>query len=53
VNPFVDALMLILFVFFMLFIFRGYHTQRLEKLEEEEAEQEKRAEEKEAEKKDS
>jgi len=37
VNPFVDALMLILFVFFMVTIFRGYHIRRLEQIEEEES----------------
>jgi uncharacterized membrane protein len=35
VNPIVDALMLIFFVLFMIFIFRGYHTQRLEQIDEE------------------
>lgn len=34
-NPIVDTIMLIAFVAFMVFIFRGYHTKRLEQIEEE------------------
>jgi biopolymer transport protein ExbD len=36
VNPVVDTIMLVLFVLFMVYIFRGYHTNRLDTLEEEE-----------------
>lgn len=52
-NPIVDTIMIILFVLFMIYIFRGYHIQRLEKVEEEmknECEEESRS--KEGEKKE-
>ena len=35
-NAFVDAMMIVLFVAFMVFVFRGYHVQRLKQIEEEE-----------------
>jgi hypothetical protein len=38
VNTFVDTLMVIRFVLFMVYIFRGYHLQRLAQVEEEEKE---------------
>jgi hypothetical protein len=42
VNPIVDTIMIIIFVLFMVFIFRGYHESKLHQREEfEKKEQEK------------
>ena len=41
-NPYVDAIMLILFVLFMIFIFGGYHKTKSAKREADRAKQEKR-----------
>lgn len=34
-NPVVDTIVVTLFILFIIFIFRGYHTQRLEKIDRE------------------
>jgi len=41
VNPFVDYLVLALFVLFLFFIFRGYHQSKLEEREKESSQEQK------------
>ena len=41
-NPFVDYLVLALFVLFLFFIFRGYHQSKLEEREKESAQEQKK-----------
>jgi len=44
VNPFVDYLVLALFVLFLFFIFRGYHQTKLEEREKENSQEQKNSE---------
>lgn len=46
-NPFVDTLMMVLFVLFMVFIFNGYHKTKFSQREEELKKSQKPQEEKE------
>ena len=43
-NPFVDWVMIVLFILFMVFIFGGYHKNKSAAREADKAEQEKKSE---------
>jgi hypothetical protein len=43
-NSFIDIIMIVLFVFFMIFIFGGYHKTKSAKREQERIKEEKREE---------